>query len=165
MGHAHVDLVDAACRRSLDQLVEHRDNGLAALKRKALLAEIFFVQKLLELFRLDQLLQQLLFGLDSQRLSIDELLADLLPDPGFLLVALNMAVFDTDLAAIGFAKNLEDTAKRGGFLAVQAAGNKFAVEVPNRQAKILEIQLGRVDARSCSADRCPRAGDRERDMR
>ena len=32
MGHSHIYLVDAASRRTLDQLVEHRDDGFAAFE-------------------------------------------------------------------------------------------------------------------------------------
>src|SRR5687767_5391787 len=43
VGHSHIDLINAACCRTLDKLVKHRDNGLASLKRKAFLTQIFLV--------------------------------------------------------------------------------------------------------------------------
>ncbi len=55
-----------------------------------------------------------------------------------------MAVFDADLAAIRFAEDIEDTAQRRGLFAVQAAGDEFAVEVPDRQAEVFEIELRRM---------------------
>ena len=55
-----------------------------------------------------------------------------------------MAIFAADLAAIGLAKNVENAAKRRGLFAVQAAGDEFAIEVPDGQAEIFEIELGRV---------------------
>ena len=63
MGHSHIDLVNTAGRSTLDQLIEHGDHCLTALKRKALLSEVFFVQKLLKLLGLDQFLKQFLFDL------------------------------------------------------------------------------------------------------
>ena len=65
-------------------------------------------------------------------------------DPFLLLVALDVAILDADLSAICPAKDLEDPPQSGSLFAVQAAGDKFAVEVPDRQAKILEVELGRV---------------------
>ena len=144
MGHTHIDLVDAASRSSLDKLVEHRDNGLAALKGKTFLAEVFFMQKLLELLGFDQFLKQFFLSFDGQRLRIDELLADLLPDPVFLLVALDMPVFDANLAAVSLSQNFKDPPQGGSLFAVQAARDEYAVEVPDREAKIFEIELGRV---------------------
>ena len=109
MGHAHVDLIDAACRRALDQLIEHRDDRLAALERKAFLSEIFFMQELLELLGLDQLLQQFFLGLGVERLGVDKLLADLRADPVFFFFALDMAIFDADLSAVRVAQDVEDS--------------------------------------------------------
>src|SRR3989442_1614725 len=105
MGHAHIYFIDAACRCTFNQLVEHRDDGLATLERETLLAEIFFVQKLFELLSLDQLLQQLFLYLCVERLHIDKLFADTLAYPIFLLLTLNVAILYADLSAICFAQN------------------------------------------------------------
>src|SRR5688572_1609836 len=55
-----------------------------------------------------------------------------------------MAVFNADLSAISFPKNIENTPQRRGLLAVQATGDKFAVEVPDGQAEVFEIELRRI---------------------
>ena len=101
MGHAHVNFVHSPRGRALDKLVEHRYGRLAALKRKTLLPKIFLMQKLLKLLSLDQLLQQLFLRLGGERHGIDKLLTDLTAYPVFLRVARNVAIFYTDLAAIG----------------------------------------------------------------
>src|SRR5476651_2427363 len=103
MGHAHVNFINAASRGPLDKLIEHRNHRLAALKRKTFLSKIFLVQKLLGLLGLDQLLQELLFGLCGERLCINKLLANLTADPIFLFVALNVTIFDADLSAVGLS--------------------------------------------------------------
>ena len=46
-----------AGRGTFDQLIQHWNHRLASFKRETLLPEIFFVQKLLELFGFDKLLQ------------------------------------------------------------------------------------------------------------
>ena len=90
------------------------------------------MQELLELFGLDKFLQELRFNLGGQRLGVDELLADLAADPFLFFFALDVAVFDTDLAAVGTTQDAEDAAQRRSLFAVQAAGDELAVEVPDR---------------------------------
>src|ERR1044072_7656893 len=53
MRHAHRDVVNAAPRRAFDQLVEQRNDRLAAFERKAFLPEVLGVQETFELFRRD----------------------------------------------------------------------------------------------------------------
>jgi hypothetical protein len=48
VGHAHDDLLDAVARAFLDDLVEDGDDGLAALEREALLADVAGVEEFLE---------------------------------------------------------------------------------------------------------------------
>ena len=48
------------------------------------------------------------------------------------------------LPQYAFAKNVENSPQRRRLFAVQAAGDEFAVEVPDRQAEIFEIELRRV---------------------
>ena len=54
VGHAHDDLLDAVARAFLDDLVEDRDDGFAALERKALLADVAGVEEFLEQLALEQ---------------------------------------------------------------------------------------------------------------
>src|SRR5436190_22858553 len=141
MGHSHVDLVDTARGRTFDELVEHRDDGLAALERKSFLTEIFLMQKLFELLRFDQFFQQLDPNFGRQRLLVDELFAYLSADPFFFFLALNMTIFDTDLPAISLAQNVENSAEGRCLFAVKAAGNEFAVEVPNGQPEVFQLKF------------------------
>src|SRR5688500_479864 len=147
MGHAHVDLVDAPRTRSLHQLIKHWDDRLAALERKALLAEIFLVKELFELFSFDQFLQQLQPRLRRKRYCVDELRPHLSTYPILLFLTLDVPVFNTYLSAIRAAKDIEDSPQREGFLAVQTAGYEFAVEVPNGQSEMLKVELRRVMSR------------------
>src|SRR3982750_2986779 len=130
MGHTHVNVVNAAARRALDQLVEHRDDRLAAFERESLLSEIFLVQELLELLGLDKLLQKLLSDRRIERHRVNKLLADALSAPFLFLFALNVPVLDTDLSRVGRPQDLKNAAKRGGLFPVQPSGDELAVEVP-----------------------------------
>ena len=144
VSHSHVDLFYAACRGTLHQLIEHRDDGFTAFKRKSLLTQIFLVKELFELLCLDQLLQKLEPGFTRQRLGINKVLPHLGPDPILFDLALNVPVFNANLAAICLTKDIEDAAKRRGLFPVQPSRNKFSVEIPDRQAKLLEIEFRRV---------------------
>src|SRR5688500_13849746 len=141
MGHAHVDLVDAPRTRSLHQLIKHWDDRLAALERKALLAEIFLVKELFELFGLDQFLQQLQPRLRRKRYCVDELRPHLSTYPILLFLTLDVPVFNTYLSAIRAAKDIEDPAQGQCLLAMQAAGDKLAVQVPDGQPEMLKVEF------------------------
>ena len=74
---------------------------------------------------------------------------DLLLQPALLLDALDVGVFDADGAAVGVAQRVEDVAERHPLLAADGcihallqAGQELAVEVPDREAVPLGIQLG-----------------------
>ena len=54
-------------------------------------------------------------------------IAHLLANPVFFVLALNMAVFDADFAAVCFLQNVQNAPQRRGFFAVQTARDKFAV--------------------------------------
>src|SRR5229473_2047395 len=84
---------------ALDQLVDRRDQALAALQREALLADVAGMQVTLELLRLGDLLQQalLLLGREVRRGAhrLDPLL-----DPLPLRALADEHVLETDIAAI-----------------------------------------------------------------
>ena len=67
------------------------------------------MQKVFELFSIDQFLQKLFFKIGRKRNGIDKLLANSRTYPFFFFLVLDVAVFDTDFAAIGFLKNFENT--------------------------------------------------------
>ena len=60
--HAEHDLLHAVRSGALDQLVHRRDEALAALERKALLADVLGMQVALEVLGLGQLLRRALFS-------------------------------------------------------------------------------------------------------
>jgi len=66
MRHADHHLLHAVAAGTLDQLVDRRDQALAALQREALLADVAGMQVALELLRLGELLQQALFLLGGK---------------------------------------------------------------------------------------------------
>ena len=83
MGHAHGDIFDAARRRAFDQLVEQRNDRLAAFERKPFLAEILRVQKAFELFGRDQFPSNCFLTSAGIGSGLNKLLADLLAHPDF----------------------------------------------------------------------------------
>src|SRR5205085_3395265 len=141
MRHAERDLFDTVLGRALDQLIEQRNDRLAAFERETFLAEILRVQETLELFRFDELCQQLLFDLRRNRFGIDELNADAITYPKLLLFALNVAILDADLAAIGAAQDVQNLAQGRALFAAQAARDELAIQVPDRQAVSFNVQL------------------------
>jgi hypothetical protein len=59
--HAQSDLFDALIGRALDELVEERDDRLAAFEREAFLPEVLRVQKSFELLGVGEAQEQLSF--------------------------------------------------------------------------------------------------------
>ena len=57
MRHADADFLHAEIAAALDDLLERRDQRLAAVEAEALGAGIFDVEEFLEAFRLDQLVE------------------------------------------------------------------------------------------------------------
>ena len=106
--HADGDLVDAGARRVGQDVVEQRDQGLAALKREALLAHELGLQELLEGLGTDESAQDVALCLGGEGLvgALDALL-----DPGALLGILNVHVFDADRARVGVVQAREDVAQ------------------------------------------------------
>src|SRR5262245_66101544 len=71
MRHPDSDVIDPARRRSLDELIEHRDDGLSALDRESFLSKILLAEELLEQFSGDQLPENLFLHLGGNRRRID----------------------------------------------------------------------------------------------
>ena len=141
MRHADRDLVEAGLGRRLADLVDQRDGRLAALEAEALLADELGLQEGLErlgLVELEQDPQLLLAG----RLHVR--LLDALLDPAALLGVLDVHVLDADGAAVGVAQDAEDVAQlhEAAALAAERAGGELAVEVPQRQAVRLDLEVG-----------------------
>ena len=100
--HADHHLLHAVAAGALDQLVDRRDQALAALQREALLADVAGMQIALELLRLGELLQQALFLLGRElRRGAHRL--DALLDPLPLRALADEHVLETDIAAVSVA--------------------------------------------------------------
>src|SRR5690606_38274137 len=63
MGHAQNDVLDAQGTAALDDLLERRNGGFAAIKAEALGSGIFDVEEFFEAFGLDQLVEDRLLAL------------------------------------------------------------------------------------------------------
>ena len=108
MRHADGDLVDTGARRVGQDVVEQRDQGLAALEREALLAHELGLEELFEGLGADESAQDVALRLGGEGLvgALDALL-----DPGALLGILNVHVFDADRARVGVVQAREDVAQ------------------------------------------------------
>src|SRR5438128_7716188 len=147
MGHAERDVIDSAGGGAFDQLIEHGNNRFASLQRKSLLAQVFGVQKSLELFRRNQFPKNLLLDFDRYRLGTNKLAPDLFPYPELLSLALNMAIFGADFPAISALKNIQDLAQSCAFGSCQTASDKNSIQVPDRQVVSFHVQLRVVEHR------------------
>ncbi len=138
--HADDRLVDAALGRLLAQLVEEHDRRLAALEGEPLLADELRLQEGLEDLRLVELVEdpQVLLAWPGLERTLEALL-----DPGALLVVGDVHVLHADAAAVGAAQHGEDVAHRRDLagVAAEAADRELAVEVPQRQAVVLDRQF------------------------
>src|SRR5262245_22957042 len=132
MGHTHRDLFNTTRSCTIDELIKNGNDGLATLKRKPLLPEILGVQETFELFGGDQLPKKPFLNFNRKRLGLDERESELFTYPKFLFLALDVAVFDTNFAAINSLKNLKNLAERAAFLAADATGDELTIEVPDR---------------------------------
>src|ERR1041385_1378842 len=147
MRHAHRDSVDAEFAGALNQLIEQRNDRLAAFDRKSLLTEELGVQEFLELLSRNQLPKNSFLDFDVDRFGVNKLDANLLAQPELFFFALNMTIFGPDLAAVCALQNAEDLAQRSTLRPAQAAGDENAIEVPNRQAVRLDVELGMIEQR------------------
>ena len=86
-----------------------------------LLAEILRVQKTFKLFRRNQFPQKLFLHFNWNWLRLDKLLANLLANPKLLFLALNVAIFDADFAAVSAAQDVENLAQSGDFMSGESA--------------------------------------------
>ena len=139
MRHADGDLVDAGARRVGQDVVEQRDQGLAALQREALLAHELRLEELLEGLGADEGAQDVALRLGGGGLvgALDALL-----DPRALLGILDVHVFDADRARVGVVQAREDVAQQHLVGAAEAAGGEGTVQVPHAQAIGGDVQVG-----------------------
>src|SRR5262245_39137900 len=134
MRHAHGDLLDAVIAGTINQLIEERNNRFAAFDRETLLPKKLRVQESFKLFRGNQLPQNSLLNFAVDWFRMDELAPNLLTQPELLFLALNVAVFGADLAAIRALEKVENLAQRRRLGSTQPAGDEDSIQVPDRQA-------------------------------
>ena len=151
VGHADDDLVQAGLGGRVDDRVEQRDDGLAALQREALLADVLRLQEGLEGLGRVQPAQdaQLLLAL---RLGVRAL--DAVLDPLALLRVLDVHELDADGAAVRVAQHAEDVAQLHQGLAGEAADRELALQVPQGEAVLGDVQVGVLALACTPAGRC-----------
>ena len=141
MGHAHHHLIDAELAAALQDLLQRRDRGLAAVQPEALGAGIFAVEEALEDLRRRQPLQYRELTLGGE-LGLVADRFDALLDPGLLGRVLDMHELDADLAAIGGAQLGQDLAERRGLEAHDIADEDRPVHIGLGEAIGLRVELG-----------------------
>ena len=137
--HADGDLVDAGARRVGQDVVEQRDQGLAALEGEALLAHELRLEELLEGLCTDEGAQDVALRVGGEGLvgALDALL-----DPDALLGILNVHVFDADRARVGVVQAREDVAQQHLVTAAETARGERTIQVPHAQAVGRNIEVG-----------------------
>jgi hypothetical protein len=131
--------VDAGARRVGQDVVEQRDQGLAALEGETLLPHELDLQELLECLGSDESAQDVALRVGGRGLvrPLDALL-----DPGALLGILDVHVLDTDCARVGVVQAREDITQQHVVGAAEATGGEGAIQVPHAQAVGGKIEVG-----------------------
>ena len=148
VGHADDQFVDVAGGGALQDFFQDGERGFAAFEREALLADEAGVQEVFELFARHHGAQDAQAGVAVERPVVGFRLHALL-QPALLLRHLDVHVLAADFAAVGLAQGLQDFAQGGdGFgrafadgLA-EAAGEEFAVEIPDGEAVGFGVEFG-----------------------
>ena len=136
--HADGDLVQPGVGGVAEDAVQQRDEGLAALQGEALLADVLGLQERLERLRGVESAQ------DAQLLLAGGLgvrLLELLLEPGALGRVLDVHVLDADGAAVRVTQHAEDLAQRQAARPAEAAGGPLAVQVPQGQPVLADVEV------------------------
>src|SRR6185369_13474114 len=104
--HADDDLLHAGAAGALDEVVDRRDQALAAFQGEALLADVLGMQVALELLGLGELLQQALLLLLRKRRRAARWLDPFL-DPLSLRAIRDEHVLEADVAAVRIPESLK----------------------------------------------------------
>ncbi|MCY1505896.1 hypothetical protein D9M68_401240 [compost metagenome] len=142
VGHADDDFLGAVGAAALDDLVDHRNQALAAFQAETLGARVFGAQVLFQALGRGQALEQVgtRFG-GILRTATHALQA--LGEPVALLGVDDVHELGADAAAIGLLEGVEDFAQGRLFLAdVQLTGAEGGVEVGSGQAVMVDRQVG-----------------------
>jgi hypothetical protein len=137
--HPDRDLFEVRLGGALQDLVHQGDGRLAALEAEALLADVLGLQEGLERLGLVQLRH------DAQLLVLGRLLVRLLEprlEPGPLDRVRDVHVLDADRAAVRVAQHAEHLAQQRGPLAAETADDELAVEVPEGEAVVADLEVG-----------------------
>ena len=123
----------------VDHGVHHRDDGLRTLQRKPLLANVFGRQEGLERLGGIELGQDVLL-LGDRRLVLLDL--DAFLQPPLLFGLEDVGVLDADMAAVGVAQQPQHVAQLLVLRAGEATHLELAVQVPQRQAVTVHVEVG-----------------------
>lgn len=139
VGHADDDLVQPRLGGRVEHRVQQRDDGLAALQREALLADVLGLQERLERLGGVEPAQdaQLLLAL---RVVVAALHAVL--DPLALLGILDVHELDAGGAAVRVPEHAEDVPELHHRAAREAADGELALQVPQGEAVLDDVQVG-----------------------
>ena len=142
VGHAHDDLLHAVARAILHDLVEDGDDGLAALEREALLADVAGVEEFLEELALEQVGEHaLLLGVGeavlAQRAGLEAV-----AQPAADGEILHVHVLGADVAAVGLLHQRDDVAQLHRDRLAVADELELEVEIGLGQLHVLERELG-----------------------
>ncbi len=148
MRHADDHLLNAGSTRALDEVIEEHDERLGSLEREALLTDVLGVQVALEALGRRQLSEDVALLLGAEALGESPVL-ELRLQPQPLLGIRHMREFRPDVAAVDVLELRQDVPKlhaprhrlRG------AAGHELGVEVPRREAEVIEVEHPRARAR------------------
>ena len=138
VGHANADFFHAFVSGTGNDGVQQRNQGLAAFQREALLADELRLQEGFECLCGVELAQdaQLLF---AGGLAVRSLKAVL--EPGTFFRILDVHVLDARGTAVGITQHAEDLAQLEHRLAAESAGGPLAVQVPQGQAVVQDVQV------------------------
>ena len=141
VGHAEHHFLQPQLRAALEDLLQRRDHGLAAVQPEALGARELLVEEVLEALRMGQALKdRLLPHLGEVGLVLDRL--DPLLHPGLLRRVGDVHELDPDAPAVGRAATVEDLLDRGVFTQPQHVVDvDLAVHVRGAEAIGLGVQL------------------------
>src|SRR5829696_8880668 len=146
MGHAEHDLLHAEIAAALDDLLERRDQRLAAVETEPLGAGVADIQELLEAFRLDELVEDgALAFLGEGDLLVGTL--DALLDPGLLDRIGDVHELDAERLAVGAVQYGDDLADGAELEAEHVVEEDLAVPIGFREAVMGRMQFLVVRAR------------------
>gem|GEM_PF-7025214 len=143
MGHADDDFLGALFAGALDEFVHHRDERLAALERKAFLADKLFVQVGLHALGTGEQAQDVFLFLHRvARIALG--LLDAFLDEGLLGLVRQVHVLDADRRAVGVLQPAQNLVQRQGVRGRHGAGVEQAAGVALGEAVVGDVE--RLDA-------------------